>query len=158
MYKYITDLLILCNNFCDINFKYIEEKYNIDYNIFEIFFEKNYKEKLIFNSINSEILFIYIFNANKNYILKKYNKTIQEVLRKFFIKKKIYYFNKCHKNFNNNNYTKMHIHNCNCPIKVKSIVNLKINLFMNILKNCEKFNSNYDNEFNNNKITTKYNF
>ena len=150
MYKYITDLLFLCNNFCILDKTYIQTKYNIDYNIFDIYFNKHFKDKLIFNSINSEILFICIFNANKNYILKKYNKTIQEVLNKFFIKKKIYFFNKCHKNFNINNYNKMHLNNCKCPIKVKSIVNLKIPVFINILKNSDNFNSNYNNEFNNN--------
>ena len=107
MYKYITDLQILCNIFCKPNKKYIYSNYSIDPNTFEIFFKTHYLNKLTFNSINSEILFIYIFNANKKYILKKYNKTIHDVLKKFFINKKIYYFNKCHKNFNITDYKKM---------------------------------------------------
>ena len=58
MIKIITDLLLLCNNFCDLNIDYIESKYNINIDNFETYFNKNYKNKLIFNSTNSEILFI----------------------------------------------------------------------------------------------------
>ena len=47
MYKYITDLLILCNNCCELDEKYIELKYNIDSIIFEDYFNNNYLEKLI---------------------------------------------------------------------------------------------------------------
>ena len=150
MIKIITDLLFLCNNFCDLDIDYIESKYNINTDNFETYFNKNYKNKLIFNSTNSEILFIYICNSNKTYIFKKYKKSIQEILNNLFIKNKIYYFNKCHKNYNNNNYTKMHITECNCSIKVKSIVNLKISIFLKILKNCNNFNLNFYNSKINN--------
>ena len=154
MYKYITDLLILCNNFCNPDKNYILLHYNIELVIFEIYFKKYYTNRLVFNSINSEILFIYIFNTDEQYILKKYNKNIHSVLKNFFIKNKIYYFNKCHKNFNISDYKKMHLKNCNCPIKVKSIVNLKILLFLNIIKKCKIINENYN---NNNLILIKNN-
>ena len=133
MYQHITDLNILCNKFYSINNQYISNKYRIKLELFNDFFQKNSKEKLIFNSFESEILFIYIININKDYIFNKYKLNEIQLINKIFLNNKIYYLNKCHKYFDVDN-KQMHLPNCKCPIKAKTISNVKINIFIKMLE------------------------
>ena len=133
MYQHIIDLNILCNKFYSINNQYISNKYRIKLELFNDFFEKNSKEKLIFNSFESEILFIYIININKDYIFNKYKLNEIQLINKIFLNNKIYYLNKCHKYFDVDN-KQMHLPNCKCPIKAKTISNVKINIFIKMLE------------------------
>ena len=133
MYQHIIYLNILCNKFYSINNQYLLNKYNIKIDLFNDFFEKNSKEKLIFNSFESEILFIYIININKDYIFNKYKLNEIKLINKIFLNNKIYYLNKCHKYFDVDN-KQMHLPNCKCPIKTKTISNVKINIFIKMLE------------------------
>ena len=133
MYQHIIYLNILCNKFYSINNQYLLNKYRIKFELFNDFFEKNSKEKLIFNSFESEILFIYIININKDYIFNKYKLNEIQLINKIFLNNKIYYLNKCHKYFDVDN-KQMHLPNCKCPIKAKTISNVKINIFIKMLE------------------------
>ena len=133
MYQHIIYLNILCNKFYSINNQYLLNKYRIKLELFNDFFEKNSKEKLIFNSFESEILFIYIININKDYIFNKYKLNEIQLINKIFLNNKIYYLNKCHKYFDVDN-KQMHLPNCKCPIKAKTISNVKINIFIKMLE------------------------
>ena len=133
MYQHIIYLNILCNKFYSINNQYLLNKYRIKIELFNDFFQKNSKENLIFNSFESEILFIYIININKDYIFNKYKLNEIQLINKIFLNNKIYYLTKCHKYFDVDN-KQMHLPNCKCPIKAKTISNVKINTFIKILK------------------------
>jgi len=172
MYQHIIYLNILCNKFCLINVQYLLNKYCVKMELFNDFFEKNSKEKLIFNSFESEILFIYIVNINKDYIFNKYKLNEIQLINKIFLNNKIYYLNKCHKYFDVDN-KQMHLPNCKCPIKAKTISNVKINIFIKMLEkqnitslscfnndnNIINFdeNKNLETENNNDIITPKSN-
>jgi len=131
--KYIIKLLIFCNNYYKYDLDYIKLKFNINsYSEFTSYFKEKYKIKLIFNSINSENLFINFLNMDKDYFNLKYNENCVDILLNFFIlKEDKIYFNKCNELFYSTN--KTHIDNCNCKIKVKSIVNIDIITFTQIL-------------------------
>ena len=146
MKKYIQELLILVNKYYPINLDYIK-KYKINsFNEFNKLIEIN-NDYLLFNSKDSEQLFINIINVDMNYI-KKYNKSFHEILSDFFINKNNkYYFNKCHKIFLNN-----HIENCSCKIKVKSVSSLKIDVFIEIFKEAIV----HETKINNNNIILNY--
>ena len=146
MEHYIKELNILCNFFYNNDELYIMKSHNIDSSRFKTYFELNNKTKLIFNSYESETLFIYIININTKYIFKKYKLTQKELLHKIFVRQKIYYLNKCHKYFIQEN-NKMHLPFCKCLIKVKSISNLKISYLINIIKNHDSpYNNNNNNK------------
>ena len=49
--EYIINLIIFVNNYCKYEQIYIQEKYNLkSYRSYRIFFKKNYKKILLFNS------------------------------------------------------------------------------------------------------------
>ena len=154
-FDYITKLLIFCNNYFVYDINYIIKNYKINsYSEFRKFFKNNYKIKLIFNSSKSEKLFINFMNIDYNYIYYTYKFKQCEIFINFFIVKRFFYLNKCYQkkySLNNKNY---HCNNCLCKIKVKSIVNLKIDTLIFIIlqfekeKNLEKYYK--FNKFNNN--------
>jgi hypothetical protein len=138
MKKYILELLILVNKYYLYDNIYVSNKYQI---MNEIEFDKTLQKNqniLLFNSLRSEILFIHILNVDNNYIYK-YKKSFYDLLSSFFIDKKKYHFSHCHKISSKTK--SLHLDNCYCKIKVKSIANLKIDTFIEIYKN-ETSNTN----------------
>jgi len=135
--NYIIKLQIFCNNYYKFDLDYIKLKLNLNsYNEFKLLFKNKYKSKLLFSSIKSENLFINFMNFDKEYFTLKYKEDQINKLLNFFICNENLYLNNCHENLNSESgdfATKNHINNCNCNIKVKSIVNLEINTLINII-------------------------
>ena len=141
--KFIIRLIIFVNNFYKYDLDYIRNKYNFDsHNLFLKHFKNNYKKIILFSSLESEQLFINIFNINFEFLLEEYGKDYPIKILLFFISKKKFIFNYCYK-------FKLHDkEHCKCKIKVKSINNLTIESFIFILNNNIKKNSqkDYDSE------------
>lgn len=134
MDTYIQNLVILCNKQYPNNIDFIKLKYNIEtIELWYVYFEQNNKSLLIFNSYESEYLFIQCFNYDLTYIKTTYNLSINDAFYTYFYNKNKIYFNECH-------YSNIHTQNCNCLIKVKSITKLKINALIHLYKkNYENF-------------------
>lgn len=131
--SYINKLCILSNNYYIYDEQYIKNKYNISsYDKFRKYFKKYHGEKLIFNSEKAENFFIQVMNIDSNYMLKKYNNNALQIMLNFFIQNESCFFNECDELSTTNN-KKLHLNNCKCNIKVKSIVNLSINAMIFIL-------------------------
>lgn len=126
--NYIDKLCTLSNNYFMYNDEYIKSNYDLDsYDKFRKYYKKNHLNKLIFNSRNSEKLFIKLMNVDTEYISSKYGKNQCQIIFDFFIKREDSYFNTCEEN-------KKHVEdNCKCKIKVNSVVNLPIKTLMFIL-------------------------
>ena len=151
----LVKLLLFTNNYFKYNDEYIKEKYNIDtYEDFRNYFKKNYKQKLIFNCLKSEKLFINFINLDYNYFDYKYSGVQTQTIMDFFITGKLFYFNKC--NEKNIKYKdKNHLQECNCKIKVKTISNLSIETLIFILKEfASNFNKNYKDNTSKNSNNT----
>jgi hypothetical protein len=146
--NFILKILQISNDYYEPDLDFIKLKYQLD-NIkdFNSLYVKNSNELLIFNSNHAEKLFIRLLNLDENFINRKYNKDINSIITDFIVNKNNNYFlsicdefynlNKSSQN-NTNNFiyqTKSHIKNCNCKIRVKSIVNLSINTLIKIIKN-----------------------
>ena len=150
LYNFILKIMNIANDYNKPNIDYINLKYKLD-SIKE--FDKLYKNNLnhnkliFFNSNEAEKLFIRLVNLDENYIERKYNKEIKYIIADFIKNKNnIYYFSICDEFYNINKSTidndnifihqiKSHVKNCNCKIKVKSVVNLSINTLIKIIKN-----------------------
>jgi hypothetical protein len=158
--NYIIKLQIFCNNYYTYDLDYIKSKFNLDsFSNFRSLFKKKYKIKLLFNSLKSENLFINFINFDNEYFISRYKDNQINILLNFFICNQNLFFNKCNEiSFSSN---KNHADNCNCKIKVKSIVNLDIKTLLYILNNHNK-NNNKSNVLkvhkNNNNIKLINNF
>ena len=144
--SYIEKLCIMSNNYYMYDEEYIKNKYNIkSYDKFRKFFKQNHSDKLIFNSEKAENFFIKVMNLNSDYMFTKYGKSQSQVIVDFFIQREECNLNDCdeYSNFNNK---KSHMSNCECKIKVKSVVNLSINALIFIL---------IENDFTKNNIKNK---
>lgn len=132
MKKYILELLILVNRYYPYDTQYVKNKYKInDDQEFNRIFEKN-EDILLFNSLQSEILFIHILNVDNDYIYK-YKKSLHDLLSDYFVNRKKCHFSRCHKVSSKTKTS--HLDNCYCKIKVKSVANIKIDTFIEIYKN-----------------------
>jgi hypothetical protein len=132
--NYIIQLQVFCNNYNKYDLEYIKLKFNINnYSEFKSLFKQKYKKKLLFNSNKSENLFINFINFDQEYFTSNYKDDQLNKLINFFICNENVYLNRC----NELSFTskKNHIDNCNCKIKVKSIVNLDINTLLYIINN-----------------------
>ena len=150
--SYIEKLCIMSNNYYIFDEDYIKNKYNIkSYDKFRKYFKKNHTDKLIFNSEKSENFFIKVMNIDPVYMDLKYGNMQTQTIIQFFILRNNCYFNICDEENEINN-KKTHKNNCNCKIKVKSIVNLSINalIFILIENNLTKKQIIDDNNNNNN--------
>jgi len=150
LYNFILKIMHIVNEYYDPDLYYIKLKYKLDsvkeYNKF-YYNNLNQNKLLLFNSNEAEKLFIRLVNLDENYIERKYNKDIKIIITDFIQKKnndcyfsicdEFFYLNKS--TINNDNIflhqIKSHVKNCNCKIKVKSIVNLSINTLIKIIKN-----------------------
>jgi hypothetical protein len=131
--SYIEKLCVMSNNYYMYDDEYIKNKYNINsYENFRKFFKKNHSDKLIFNSEKSEGFFIKIMNLDSDYMAYKYGNLQAQTIVNFFVQKNNYNFNECDE-VSEIKKNKTHKNNCNCKIKVKSVVNLSINALIFIL-------------------------
>jgi hypothetical protein len=140
--KNVIKLMLFTNNYNKYDINYIKKNYNLNsFEEFKLYFKKNFKKKLIFNSNKAERMFINFVNFDMEYFNNKYNDKVHQILLNFFIYGKKFYFSSCHEfNYNNSDIDKLHLKECNCKIKVKSINNLKITLFLDLINN--KINTN----------------
>lgn len=158
--KHIIQMMEVSNEYCDYEYEYILKNYDCNtVDKYLVHYERYMNYKLIFNSIESEKLFIRLINADEYYIKKKYNKNFKELIYKMFkikgMNKKVYY-NYCEENKDINKEDKSHIKECKCNIKVKSVVNLSINTFIKIINNdFYNLNSNKEKETLNNYLINK---
>lgn len=131
---YIEKLCIMSNNSYIYDEQYIKNKYNIkSYEKFRKYFKKNHNDKLIFNSEKSEKFFIQVMNLDADYMLNKYgNNALQNIVNIFIQTNDCYFFNMCDEITAKNN-KNIHLNDCKCNIKVKSVVNLSINALIFIL-------------------------
>ena len=131
---YIEKLCIMSNNVFIYDEEYIKNKYNIkSYDKFRKYFKKNHNDKLIFNSEKSEKFFIQVMNLDAFYMLNKYgNNALQNIVNFFIQTNDCYFFNMCDEISAKNN-KNIHLNDCKCNIKVKSVVNLSINALIFIL-------------------------
>jgi hypothetical protein len=131
---YIEKLCIMSNNSYIYDEQYIKNKYNIkSYDKFRKYFKKNHNDKLIFNSEKSEKFFIQVMNLDAVYMLNKYgNNALQNIVDFFIQTNDCYFFNMCDEISAKNN-KNIHLNECKCNIKVKSVVNLSINALIFIL-------------------------
>ena len=131
---YIEKLCIMSNNSYIYDEQYIKNKYNINsYEKFRKYFKKNHNDKLIFNSEKSEKFFIQVMNLDADYMLNKYgNNALQNIVNFFIQTNDCYFFNMCDEITAKNN-KNIHLNDCKCNIKVKSVVNLSINALIFIL-------------------------
>jgi len=131
---YIEKLCIMSNNSYIYDEQYIKNKYNIkSYEKFRKYFKKNHNDKLIFNSEKSEKFFIQVMNLDAVYMLSKYgNDALQNIVNFFIQANDPYFFNVCDEISAKNN-KNIHLNDCKCNIKVKSVVNLSINALIFIL-------------------------
>jgi hypothetical protein len=146
--NFIVKILQISNDYYESDLDFIKLKYQLNtIKEFNSLYKKNSNELLIFNSNQAEKLFIRLLNLDENFINRRYNKDINTIITDFIVNKNINYFfsicdeyynlNKLSQN-NTNNFMyqiKSHIKNCNCKIRVKSIVNLSINTLIKIIKN-----------------------
>ena len=131
--KNVIKLMLFTNNYNKYDMNYIKKTYKLNtFESFRMFFKTNFKKKLIFNSEKSERMFINFVNFDMNYFNQEYGDKIHQTLFNFFIYGKKFYFNLCDQNFKNNS-SKHHLKDCKCKVVVKSISNLKINMFLDIL-------------------------
>ena len=135
--KHIIQMMEVSNEYCDYEKEYLIRRYDCNsIDKYLLHYEKYMNYKLVFNSNDSEKLFIRLINADEEYINRKYKKNLKELIYKMFkIKdsnKKIYYSN-CEENKDKNPNSKSHTDNCKCKVKVKSVVNLSINTFIRII-------------------------
>lgn len=132
-HKNVIKLMLFSNNYNKYDLNYIKIIYNLEsFMLFRIFFKKNFKKKLIFNSHKSEKMFIDFVNYNTEYFNEKYGDKIHQTLFNFFIYGKKFYFNLCDE-LNHNDDNKNHCKNCKCTVKVKNINNLSITVFLDII-------------------------
>jgi hypothetical protein len=131
--NYIEKLCTTSNNYFMYDLVYIKNKYNIDsYNDFRKYFKKNHNEKIIFNSEKAENFFIKIMNIDSDFMNTYYKDNQTKVIIDFFIKMTNCYFNKC-EHLNSLTPKQIHFSSCKCKIKVKSVVNLSIDVLIFIL-------------------------
>jgi hypothetical protein len=147
LYNFILKILQISNDYYEPDLDFIKLKYQLNsIKEFNSLYIKKSNELLIFNSNQAEKLFIRLVNLDENFINRKYNKDINNVIIDFIVNKNTnYFFSICDEfyNLNKSNINtnificqiKSHIKNCNCKIKVKSIVNLSINTLIKIIKN-----------------------
>ena len=68
--KYIDKLCTLSNNYHVFDENYIKNKFDLsNYNKFRKYYKKNHTDKLIFNSLDSEKLFIKLMNLKEKKLL-----------------------------------------------------------------------------------------
>ena len=129
--------MLFANNYNKYDIDYIREKYNVQtFDAFKIFFKKNFKTKLIFNSSKAEKMFINFVNFDTKFFYEKYENKIHQTLFNFFIYGKKFYFNSCHElYYDHPDKNKTHIKDCKCKIKVKNIHYLKIKTFLDLMNN-----------------------
>ena len=143
LYNFILKIMQISNDFYEPDLYFIKLKYKLDSNKeFNKLYSKNLNKLLLFNSNEAEKLFIKLVNLDESYIERKYNKNINLIINDFIQNKNFnYYFSICDEFFSLNKSSidfskennifiqqiKSHVKNCNCKIKVKSIVNLSIN-------------------------------
>jgi hypothetical protein len=157
LYNFILKIMNIVNEYYEPDLYYINLKYKLDsikeFNKF-YYNNLNYNKLLLFNSIEAEKLFIRLINLDENYIERKYNQSMKTIITDFINNKNNnYYFSICDEFFSLNKSTlnnnifihqiKTHVKNCNCKIKVKSIVNLSINTLIKIIKNGINYKKNY---------------
>ena len=150
LYNFLVKIMNIANDYSEPDLYYINLKYKLDsIKEFNKFYHNNLNQNklLLFNSNEAEKLFIRLVNLDENYIERKYNKDIKDIISDFINNNNNnYYFSICDEFFNINKSTinndnifihqiKSHVKNCNCKIKVKSIVNLSINTLIKIIKN-----------------------
>ena len=150
LYNFLLKIMNLANEYYEPDMYYVNLKYKLDsVKEFNKFYLNNLNQNklLLFNSVEAEKLFIRLVNLDENYIERKYNKDIKSIITDFIKNKNNnYYFSICDEFFYINKSTisndnifihqiKSHVKNCNCKIKVKSIVNLSINTLIKIIKN-----------------------
>ena len=150
LYNFLLKIMNLANEYSEPDMYYVNLKYKLDsVKKFNKLYLNNLNQSklLLFNSVEAEKLFIRLVNLDENYIERKYNKDIKFIITDFIKNKNNnYYFSICDEFFyinkstiNNDNIfihqIKSHVKNCNCKIKVKSIVNLSINTLIKIIKN-----------------------
>jgi hypothetical protein len=145
--NFILKILQISNDYYEPDLDFIKLKYQLNsIKEFNSLYIKKSKELLIFNSNHAEKLFIRLVNLDENFINRKYNKDINHVIIDFIVNKNTnYFFSICDEFYNLNKSNidtnificqiKSHIKNCNCKIRVKSIVNLSINTLIKIIKN-----------------------
>jgi hypothetical protein len=145
--NFILKILQISNDYYEPDLDFIKLKYQLNsIKEFNSLYIKKSNELLIFNSNQSEKLFIRLVNLDENFINRKYNKDINGVIIDFIVNKNTnYFFSICDEFYNLNKSNidtnificliKSHIKNCNCKIRVKSIVNLSINTLIKIIKN-----------------------
>ena len=155
--SFVEKLCVMSNNYYLYNEEYIKNKYNIEtYDKFRRFFKKNHNDKLIFNSQKSENFFIKVMNLDPDYMLKKYGNTQSEILINFFIQRNNCIFNDCEE-ISETLTKKVHINDCKCKIKVKSVVNLSINALIFILIENDHHKKNNIENVNNTIVQNKSN-
>ncbi len=145
--NFILKILQISNDYYEPDLDYIKLKYQINtIKEFNSLYSKRSNDLLIFNSNLSEKLFIRLVNLDENFINRKYNKDINSIILDIISNKNnIYYLSICDEFYNLNktnidtnifiHQIKSHVKNCNCKIRVKSIVNLSINTLIKIIKN-----------------------
>jgi len=139
---YIDKLCTTSNNYYLYDEEYIKNKYNIgSYDKFRKYFKKYHSDKLIFNSEKAELFFIKVMNLDTKFVTKKYADNLPQVIVDFFIKRNECSFNECEE-FNKLKFSKLHLSDCKCKIKVKSVVNLSINALIFILM---EYNASFTN-------------
>jgi len=158
LYNFIIKIMHISNDYYDCDPYYINIKYKLaSIKEFNKLYNNNLNQTklLLFNSIEAEKLFIRLINLDENYVERKYNQNMKYILTNFIHNKNDnYYFSICDEFFNINKSTvdndnifihqiKSHVKNCNCKIKVKSVVNLSINTLIKIIKNTISNNKNY---------------
>ena len=144
---YIDKLCTMSNNYYLYDEQYIKNKYNIgSYDKFRKHFKKYHSDKLIFNSEKAELFFIKVMNLDTKFVIKKYADYLPQIIVDFFIKRNECSFNECEE-FNKLKLSKLHLSDCKCKIKVKSVVNLSINALIFILMehNASVININKEN-------------
>jgi hypothetical protein len=157
LYNFILKIMNITNEYYEPELYYINIKYKLDsIKEFNKLYNNNLNQHklLIFNSIEAEKLFIRLINLDENYIERKYNQNMKSIITNFINNKNDnYYFSICDEFYNINKSTvdnnnifihqiKSHVKNCNCKIKVKSVVNLSINTLIKIIKNTITNNKN----------------
>jgi len=151
LYNFILKIINIVNEYYEPDNYYIKIKYKLDsikeFNKFYYNNNLNQNKLLIFNSNEAEKLFIRLVNLDENYIQRKYNNDIKIIITDLIKNKNNnYFFSICDEflslnksTINNDNIfihqIKSHVKNCNCKIKVKSIVNLSVNTLIKIIKN-----------------------
>ena len=117
MAKFIIRLSIFVNNYYKYDVEYLKKNYNIETHVeFVKLFKKNYKNKIMFSSLESEQLFINFLNIDFDFLLQKYKELYPIKILNFFISRKKFYFNYCH--YSSNDKTSVETGHCTCVSKV----------------------------------------